>query len=889
MSAMVLFSFEQDLSLFIANRTGEKPLDFGLFKSAQSDDNRRRESDTFNPSDAYLDETFRAALGISKETSDEADLQYLNKIFKALDLYSVRNAIAHPVKPFLVCFWHRIATLATDPATEKLCFRNTVESYGQAIRGELIESAEQWFTVSHETPNNLPNETGHEMTGLIGRKTEIIELGKLLKNQRLPLISIVAPGGIGKTALLLDYLNALVLDETFANSIDCILYLSLKTEKLTPDGINRISNSETIEELKLSFAHEAKTTIGTKSDEFPELLIELAEKKVLLCIDNLETLFRDEPTAFDEFNYLLPQPWRVIVTSRVNVSSSTVLRLGPLQKNAGQHLARHYAIRRGLTLESERIEQIAEACGYNPLAIRLSVDLISRGIDLREALAKARQDVNGFSYGILLDHLSDAEIDVLESLMAENELDRNGICQFTGFSHDQAQEAINSLIETSLISCSYTSDANIYLLPSAVRDVLLTYSRAVARRKILTVEASKAIARIEAAKINTHNGLAQNRFDEAYIASDLPTKLQELGIKANRILFQRNIKSESLTPLIHEIKESIAINESWFSWRLLGRIHWKLANHDGWEESYQRSIELNSEEVFTKFLLASGYYASNQYKESENIYQELFDSGYYNPKNSTVPFAQNVCTGYFLTKIFQGKHEEVLSLTDNCPHPSLSSRYLLFRAGALKRKAEYVPINTLEHWELINRSISHIEKAVKLDGYAPHVRKVLKNIIVSASIFIGGKSVFPPEVHEIIRGVLNFSARHVTSAFVENTAATASLKHVVANFRNSDIEENIFNTDPRWGSLVEIEKPTDQNYEDSGLVYALVYNIAGRDKGYVFAQSDNKQQYYLHATQFQNGMDEWKFITCGQKVAIDAPEKPDSENKAIRAKLWFMA
>lgn len=888
MSAMVLFSFEQDLSAFIGNRTGEKPLEFGLFDTSNTPGSRRRESDNFSPSDAYLDETFRAALGISKETSDETDLQYLHKIFKTLDLYSVRNAIAHPVKPFLVCFWHRIATLATDPAVERLNFRNTIDSYGQAMRGELIDSAEQWFTVSHETPNNLPSETGHEMTGLIGRKTEIIELGKLLKNQRIPLISIVAPGGVGKTALLLDYLNAFILDETYANTIDCVLYFSLKTEKLTQDGIKKITNTETIDDLKIAITSAAQIIIGTKSENFDDLINEIADKKVMLCIDNLETLFRDEPSAFSEFNYLLPQPWRVIVTSRVNVSSSTVLRLGPLQKNAAQHLARHYAIRRGLTLNPEVIEEIADACGYNPLAIRISIDIMSRGIDIPTALSKARLGVNGFSYGVLLDHLSDNEIDVLESLMAETDLDRTQICDFTGFTHDQAQEAINSLLETSLINCSYTADANIYSLPSAVRDVLLTYSRAVTRRKALTLEATKAIARIEEIRKKAHNGLVNNRFDEAYIPNDLPTKTQELGIKVNRILFQRTIRSEDLLPLITDIKNSLASSASWFLWRLLGRINWKLANHEGWETAYKRSIDLGPDEIFSKFLLASAYYASNQYKDSETIYAELFELGYHNPGKSTVNFAQNICTGYFLTKIFQGKHDEVLNLTNNCPHPALSSRYLLFRAGALKRKAESLPISSIEHWELINRAISHIDKAIKLDGYAPYVRKVLKNLIISASIFIGGNAEFPPDTHDIIRNVLRFSAQHITNTFVENTAASDSLKHVVENFRRRDIDGNIFNTDPRWASLVETEKG-NQEYDNPSLIYATVYNIAGRDKGYIFAKNAANQQYYLHATQFQNGLDEWKFIMCGQRVAIDAPELPEAPNKAIRAKLWFMA
>jgi hypothetical protein len=101
----------------------------------------------------------------------------------------------------------------------------------------------------------------------------------------------------------------------------------------------------------------------------------LEDRRVLLCIDNLETLLRDHPTTFDEFVSELPPRWRVLVTSRVSVNSAMVLPVDAMADGAARKLARDYLSRRGGTpLPESTIERLVHACDRNPLAIRLVVD-----------------------------------------------------------------------------------------------------------------------------------------------------------------------------------------------------------------------------------------------------------------------------------------------------------------------------------------------------------------------------------------------------------------------------------------------------------------------------------------------------------------------------------
>jgi tetratricopeptide (TPR) repeat protein len=380
-----------------------------------------------------------------------------------------------------------------------------------------------------------------------------------------------------------------------------------------------------------------------------------------------------------------------------------------------------------------------------------------------------------------------------------------------------------------------------------------------------------------------HGPKAENPYSESYIPHDVSTKIQELAIKANNLIFQRATRPESLGGLIIELRSALDSPSSWFVWRILGRIHWKLADHDGWESAFTKSIELKPD-PFTCFLLASRLYASGEYAQAEKIYDQLERDEFFNPERGNADFAHDVCTGYFLTKLFQGKFAEVLELTDKCEYPDLQSRYYLFRSGTYKRVADY--------WRLMDDAKVNLELAIELDGYAKYVRKVLKNVIKSISISVKGGDFQELGVDAIVKGLLDFSARHILGAFSEGTETAADMRAVIRNFKSYAAASNIFVSDGKWDLLLEGGEGEERAFggysEEGGMIVAHLYNVANLNKGYAFGRDSAGHQYYLPVKEFQNGIDLFKGLANGQPVAIDCADVEAAEGKASRARLWMV-
>ncbi|MBF4375893.1 hypothetical protein EAY46_23165, partial [Vibrio anguillarum] len=175
----------------------------------------------------------------------------LKALANQLGIFDIRNAVCHPNNPFPDCYWYRAATIASDPLIEKLGLQNVSEALTSAVAGQLNEPPQSWFSdVKWAIPNNLPKMFPHEITGLLGRETEFKELNRLLLLPRENLITIVAPGGIGKTALVLQLLKDLSLTPSFSKQVDRIIFCSLKNEELTADGLRKIDAVKDIDSIK---------------------------------------------------------------------------------------------------------------------------------------------------------------------------------------------------------------------------------------------------------------------------------------------------------------------------------------------------------------------------------------------------------------------------------------------------------------------------------------------------------------------------------------------------------------------------------------------------------------------------------------------------------------
>ena len=135
-----------------------------------------------------------------------------------------------------------------------------------------------------------------------------------------------------------------MLDPNTLQWADQVVYVSAKTEQLTVRGVEPIADPLTsLDSVKKAVASALYGTDDAPGGEgesatFEAAAQEMATRRVLLCIDNLETLIRDHPQEFEDFVQSLPRDWRVLVTSRVSVNGANVLSLGPIRREGAMKL-----------------------------------------------------------------------------------------------------------------------------------------------------------------------------------------------------------------------------------------------------------------------------------------------------------------------------------------------------------------------------------------------------------------------------------------------------------------------------------------------------------------------------------------------------------------------
>ena len=449
-SAMVLYALEQSLGQYVVQSDfyGAAPSASGI-DAIKERAAKKRETVKSLPdavAASYLGEVFGFSLDVSKGTSAYEYLLDLRALCEALRIHDIRNKVSHPNRPFPEHYWHRMAAIATDPMVELLGLKHVSTQFRCAVDNRIEPPPDEWmsFPSAWAIPNNLSTEFEHDITGLVGRQKESADLAKALRNRRNSTIAVVAPGGLGKTALALNVLKELSRTPEWAESVDAIAFLSLKTERLTAGGVESLEHLETIDEVKSFLLANLPDLLGEEAPlSFAEMVDNYTETNFLVCLDNLETLLRDSQEVFMNFVDELPPNWRILVTSRVTVENAYPILVRPLSEDAATQLAREYCFRRsGPDLGTSLLAKVARDCLSNPLAVRLTLDLHISGKDLPESIGQATTNIVEFSYTNLIEILSDLEVSALECLFAEDALTRAEISSILQVSQDDAAEAL---------------------------------------------------------------------------------------------------------------------------------------------------------------------------------------------------------------------------------------------------------------------------------------------------------------------------------------------------------------------------------------------------------------------------------------------------------------
>jgi hypothetical protein len=832
---------------------------------------------------SYLDEIFNFAISITEGTSLHTQMIELKQLCSILGIFNIRNAVSHPNRPLPDCYWFRVATIASDPLIERLNLTSVRNALNSAIEENLNTPPDEWlFNVNWAIPNTLPLAFDHEITGLLGRDKEFRDLESVLSKNRNNLVAIVAPGGIGKTALVLQYLKDLSLNPLWSTKLSAIVFCTLKNEKLTANGIESIDAVSGIEQIKESIFEDLKKLYSNKFQfsSFDEALSDLENENILICIDNLETLLVDSQKEFIEFNQLLPLKWKLLVTSRISIDSATTVPLEPLVKRHAVNLARNYFRKRGvLDFKQDELEKIADAANNNPLAIRLTIDLYLNGGDIKSSISKSQKDIASFSYKNLIESLKNNSISLLEAIYAIGQPTRLDLIDFIEMDRDDLIESLNELAKTSLIIRSTDEFGNdVYKLSDSIRDLLLTNPKNIEIRNSITEGLKKRKSKIlEQSKRIKQLGLTE--LDEEFIPEDIDQSLYALISDLNKALVKNNkydiqdvisIKEMFSEIIKYKTKDSLLFYN-------YSRIFKALRDFPNELTYLKKAEESDIQSPKVKLAIALCYFYNSDYQEAKEYFEALINSGSNTPTNTNKKFSFSVTKLYHLCLLYLGEYNTIIESSKNWKELDYWSGLVgVYRATALKRKYEFKFSMNSSNEVIIDEIFDIFNFVLTSENYFD-AACVEANKIIKDLIFIINPNYEYSK--SITHKYLDFVAVHffnIVSKLRSENLSSAENQDFISNLYDFDIENNPLHKVKWYKKNSEIDSRYDvehlQELKEDGYEIVKVYHIP-EDKGYgmssfMFAKNEDGQQFYLSVNFFDQGWNRWGYIKEGDCLAI---------------------
>ena len=259
-------------------------------------------------------------------------------------------------------------------------------------------SAQQTTTIAIKTTDKVSHNLPIKLTPFIGRKRERDELAALLADPVVRLLTIVAPGGMGKTRLAIA-----VAEEHIGSFADGVWFVPFETLENSDNMVFQIAES-----LDFKFSGQEKPK--------QQLYRYIKEKELLLVTDNLEHLLEGVASLSE----LLEQSpaTKVLATSRevLDLQAEHVFGLNGLdvahEKSEESEAVRLFvqsAQQRDKTFEfttdnMQVVNQICELVAGMPLALELAaswlrvlslediVEELEQSIDILESQSRDRSD-----------------------------------------------------------------------------------------------------------------------------------------------------------------------------------------------------------------------------------------------------------------------------------------------------------------------------------------------------------------------------------------------------------------------------------------------------------------------------------------------------------------
>lgn len=411
----------------------------------------------------------------------QLEIQNVTQVIESHSLPAIRKRVMHPVRPLEADDLPTLMSIAARLQADAPSLM-----WSQLIEGDrLAQSPEHTLNAKippfwAEEPTILHNLPSAEFddTGFIGRTVERRRLKRLLESDH-SVVTVVGGGGIGKTALALRVCHDILDDPE--SKLERIVWVSLKTQYLTPDGIRTVVNAvDTTDDLidRLLSAINAPVIVDTKPT-WDRVLEQMKANRVLLVIDNLETLGLE----IRDLAICIPRDSKLLLTSRVGLGEIELrYEMPDLSPRDAGILLRNLGVAYNNTvisrLDKQLSKQYCQRLHYNPLLIKWFVQAVGKGIRPEDVLSN--EDLDGalrFCWGNVYERLSDPSVEIIAILLAaRRNLSQTQLQEMLATDHISFVEALQELHQSNIVERSVERDGSVvYRIGSLVFDYLSRY------------------------------------------------------------------------------------------------------------------------------------------------------------------------------------------------------------------------------------------------------------------------------------------------------------------------------------------------------------------------------------------------------------------------------
>jgi len=305
-----------------------------------------------------------------------------------------------------------------------------------------------YFEEPSTTLHNLPS-PDFDDTGFLGRSKEVESLRKALLGA-YPIITVRGEGGVGKSALALKVAYDFVDDPD--QPFEAIVWTTAKANKLTLREVVAIDGAI---RTSMGIFESAADYLGrnTNSDPLYDLHQHLTHNRILLIIDNLETILDD---AIRQFASDLSGHSKILFTTRIGLGAYDFpIPLGAFPTKDARHYLRRtcqvWGVNDVAKFPDSRLDDYCKRLQYNPLFIKWFVQGLDSGLRPDELLANPKILLQ-YCLQNVFDHLSeDAKLTAYALLTIGGEQTQPALAFFTKLPTDRLQVALSSLISANIV------------------------------------------------------------------------------------------------------------------------------------------------------------------------------------------------------------------------------------------------------------------------------------------------------------------------------------------------------------------------------------------------------------------------------------------------------